>query len=228
MSPLTISVIIPTLNEEQHLAATVAAARAPAIAQIVVADGGSSDGTLAVARARADTVICTARGRARQMNAGAEVATGDVLMFLHADTLLPARFDQAIVAALGDARIVGGRFDVHLAPSSPLLWLTGELMNIRSRLSRIATGDQAIFVRRETFATVGGFSPIPLMEDIAFSRAIKRYGGVACLRERVITSARRWRTDGIVRTILLMWTLRLLYFTGVSPERLHRWYLDTR
>lgn len=226
--PRSLSIIIPTLNEEHQLAATVASARAPAVVEIIVADGGSSDATVACARSLVGDVVTGPCGRAAQMNAGARLARGDVLLFLHADTRLPPAFDAAILLALADPRRVGGRFDVHLMPSSFLLWLTGELMNIRSRMSGIATGDQAIFVRREIFARMGGFSNIPLMEDIAFSRTLKRYGLIACLRERVVTSSRRWRRDGVVRTVLLMWSLRLLYFCGVSPHRLHRWYADTR
>ena len=162
------------------------------------------------------------------MNAGAGVAKGDVLLFLHADTIVPRGFDAAVLQALADTRVVGGRFDVALVPSSPLLWLTAELINVRSRWSRIATGDQGIFARRDVFAQLGGFPEIPLMEDIAFTRMLKRHGGIACLRQRVVTSSRRWRAKGIVRTILLMWTLRCLYFCGVSPARLYRAYTDVR
>ncbi len=225
---MEISVIVPTVNEEAAVAATLASARAPAVREVIVADGGSSDGTCAIARQGADLVLCTPRGRAVQMNAGAAEARGEVLLFLHADTILPAGFDAAVLAACADVRVVGGRFDVSLLPTSPLLWLTGTLINWRSRLSRIATGDQAIFVRRDVFQQIGGFPAIPLMEDIALSRALKRRGRIACLRQRVITSSRRWRQAGVIRTILLMWSLRLLYFCGVSPTRLRRVYADTR
>jgi rSAM/selenodomain-associated transferase 2 len=224
----SISVIIPTLNEEHQLAATVASARSSAVCEIIIADGGSSDGTVHCARTSAERVVTVPRGRAMQMNAGAAVARGDVLLFLHADTRLPAQFAAAILDGLADEQCVGGRFDVHLMPSSPLLWLTGELMNIRSRLSGIATGDQTIFVRRDVFHRIGGFPEIPLMEDIAFTRALKRHGRTVCLRQRVVTSSRRWRANGIVRTVLLMWSLRLLYFCGVSPQRLQHWYADAR
>jgi rSAM/selenodomain-associated transferase 2 len=223
-----LSIVIPTLNEERQLAATIASARGPSVAEIIVVDGGSTDGTLACARAHADAVTAAGRGRAAQMNAGAAIARGDVLLFLHADTRLPAGFDAAILRALADPQTVGGRFDVYLAPGNLLLWLTGELMNLRSRWSGIATGDQAIFARREVFADLGGFPSLPLMEDIAFSRALKRAGTIACLRDRVVTSSRRWRANGVLRTVLLMWSLRLLYFCGVSPQRLHRWYNDAR
>src|SRR5262249_11489421 len=137
-------------------------------------------------------------------------------------------FDAAVLSALDDPAVVGGRFDVRLIPSSALLALVGALMNVRSRLSRIATGDQAIFVRRPVFEAMGGFERIPLMEDVAFSRALQRRGRIACLRKRVETSSRRWREDGPVRTVLLMWWLRFLYFCGVPPQSLHRHYADTR
>ena len=225
---MTVSVIVPTLNEAPVLAATLARVHATRPHELIVVDGGSSDETVHVATGLADTVLTAARGRATQMNAGAAVARGDVLAFLHADTLVPSAFVAAIEHACSDAHIVGGRFDVELAPSSPLLWLTGWLMNWRSRLTRSATGDQAIFVRRDVFVQLGGYADMPLMEDIDLSRRLKRAGRVACLRERVITSSRRWRAHGVVRTILLMWTLRLLYACGVGPERLARMYRNVR
>ena len=225
---MTVSVIVPTLNEAPVLAATLARARAARPHEIIVVDGGSDDDTARVATGLADAALTTPRGRAAQMNAGAAVASGAVLVFLHADTLVPPTFVEAIESACSDAQVVGGRFDVELAPSSPLIWLTGWLMNWRSRLTRIATGDQAIFVRREVFAQLGGYADMPLMEDIDLSRRLKRAGRVACLRERVITSSRRWRAHGVVRTILLMWTLRLLSACGVGPERLVRMYRNVR
>ena len=225
---MTVSVIVPTLNEAPVLAATLARVRATCPHEIIVVDGGSDDETGHVATGRADSVLTAARGRAAQMNAGAAVARGDVLVFVHADTLVPSTFVAAIEHACGDPNVVGGRFDVELSPSSPLIWLTGWLMNWRSRLTRIATGDQAIFIRRDTFAALGGFADIPLMEDIDLSRRLKRAGRVACLRERVTTSSRRWRAHGVVRTILLMWALRVLYFCGVGPERLAQLYRNVR
>ncbi|MBI1816475.1 MAG: TIGR04283 family arsenosugar biosynthesis glycosyltransferase [Deltaproteobacteria bacterium] len=225
---MDISIVVPTLNEEATLAATLAHARAPAVREIIVVDGGSTDATGVVAAAAADRVLNAPRGRAAQMNAGAAVAAGEVLLFLHADTLLPAGFDAAVVAALANDAVVGGRFDVALMPSTPLLRIVGALINLRSRLSRIATGDQAIFVRRCVFEELGGFPLIPLMEDLAFSRTLKRCGRVACIRLKVVTSSRRWVRGGVIRTIVLMWWLRLLYFCGVSPARLRRIYADTR
>ena len=172
--------------------------------------------------------ITGAPGRARQMNCGAGQATGDILLFLHADTRLPPGAFDDIVAALQDPRYLGGRFDVDLDGDHWLLKVIGAMINQRSRITKVATGDQAIFVRRDVFARMGGFPDIPLMEDIAFCRALKRLGGIACLRSKVLTSARRWETEGVWRTVIKMWTLKLLYFAGVSPVKLKRFYADTR
>ena len=223
-----VSVIVPTLNEERVIAATLQRARQPGVHEIIVVDCGSTDTTRAVAQPMADCVLSAPRGRAAQMNAGAARARGDILLFLHADTLVPEGFAHAVTGACVRAGVIGGRFDVTLEPSTLLLRLTGELMNWRSRLTRIATGDQAIFIRRDVFERLGGYSDIPLMEDIDLSRRMKRAGTIACLRARVTTSARRWRKNGVVRTILLMWSLRVLYFFGVSPRRLQRLYANSR
>ena len=225
---MTVSVIIPTLNEEAVLAPTLERARQAGVREIIVVDGGSNDATTAVAARRADLVLSAVRGRTAQMNAGAARARGDILLFLHADTLVPHGFAQAVIGACSDTAVIGGRFDVTLEPSSPLIRLTGELINRRSRLTRISTGDQAIFIRRDVFERLGGYADIPLMEDIDLSRRMKRAGRIACLRQRVTTSARRWQKDGVVRTILVMWSLRALYFCGVSPVRLQRLYANTR
>lgn len=225
---MDISVIIPTLDEEAQIAGAVASARGPGVAEIIVVDGGSRDATVRIARQHADRVLSTAPGRAGQMNVGAAAARGDVLLFLHADTRLPPGFAAAVLGALAEPAVVGGRFDVRLVPATPLLRLVAALMNRRSRWSRIATGDQGLFARRAVFEALGGFPVIPLMEDVAFTRALKRCGRIACLREQVETSSRRWLRNGPVRTILLMWWLRLLYACGVPPERLKQRYADTR
>ncbi len=224
----SVSVIVPTLNEEGVLAATLERARQPNVQELIVVDGGSADTTSTIAARYATLVLSAPRGRAAQMNAGAARARGDILLFLHADTLVPDGFAHAILAACNDPGVIGGRFDVRLEPSSPLIRLTGELINRRSRLTRISTGDQAIFIRRQIFEELGGYADIPLMEDIDLSRRMKRAGRIACLHERVTTSARRWQKKGVVRTILLMWSLRVLYFFGVSPARLQRVYANTR
>ena len=162
------------------------------------------------------------------MNHGARRATGDVLLFLHADTRLPDSSLDDIRVALRNPQCIGGRFDVQLDGVHWMLGVIGAIISLRSRMSRVATGDQGIFVRRGVFAELGGYPDIPLMEDVAFSRALKRRGAVACLRSRVITSARRWEKEGIWRTILRMWLLKLLYLVGVSPVRLKRYYGDAR
>jgi rSAM/selenodomain-associated transferase 2 len=225
---MALSVIVPVLNEELTLAATLRRARQPGVHEIIVVDGGSTDATVSVAAKLADVVLTAPRGRASQMNTGAARASGDILVFLHADTLVPDAFARAIEGACGTPGTIGGRFDVRLEPSSPLLWLTGTLINLRSRLSRICSGDQTIFVRRDVFERLGGYAAIPLMEDIDLSRRMKRAGRIACLRQAVTTSSRRWRGNGVLRTILLMWTLRLLFFCGVSPQTLKRVYGEAR
>lgn len=225
---MKVSVIVPTLNEAATIASCLRRARAAGADEIIVVDGGSSDPTLTGAAAWADRVLSAACGRARQMNAGAAEAGGDVLLFLHADTELPIGAIDDVRAALADSTIVGGRFDLRLEPSTPLLAIVARLINVRSRATRVATGDQALFVRRTIFERLAGFAEIPLMEDIDFCRRLKRQGSVACLRSQVVTSSRRWLEGGIVRTIVLMWTLKLLYYAGVSPERLSRAYRHIR
>ena len=221
MSVLRLSVIVPALNEAAGIAACLAAL-APLRAaghEVIVVDGGSEDATRALAAPLADRVLEAPRGRARQMNAGAAAASGDALVFLHADTRLPPNADQLILESLNVHS--WGRFDVRIESTHPLLRVVARAMNLRSRLTGIATGDQAIFVRRAEFA---GFPDIALMEDVAFSIAMKRRARPACLRERVTTSGRRWERHGVLRTVLQMWRLRLAYFFGADPKELARQY----
>jgi rSAM/selenodomain-associated transferase 2 len=216
-----LTVVVPTLNEAQGIRAALEAL-APLRArghEVIVADGGSSDGTARLAYAMCDRVVSSARGRASQMNAGARVATGDALVFLHADTRLPANAAEAVLGSL--ATFAWGRFDVEIQGRHPMLKVIAGAMNLRSRLTGIATGDQAIFVRRDAFR---GFPEIALMEDIAFCTAMKRRGPPACLRETVLTSGRRWESRGVLRTIVLMWRLRLMFFLGARPDDLARRY----
>jgi len=223
---MTLTIIIPVLNEAEHLTALLPSlvANHPD-AELIVTDGGSADASQAVvARTPSARWLDAPRGRARQMNAAAGLATGDALLFLHADTRLPPGAAAAIAAALADPQVIAGRFDVRLDSPRPLLRVVEAMMNARSRLTGICTGDQALFVRRAAFDAVGGYPDIPLMEDIALSRRLKRRGRVTALRLRVTTSARKWEREGVVRTILLMWALRLAYAVGVAPARLHRWY----
>ncbi|HEX2227951.1 MAG TPA: TIGR04283 family arsenosugar biosynthesis glycosyltransferase [Candidatus Binatia bacterium] len=225
---ISISVIIPTLNEELTIAAALQSVLRLEPDEIFIVDGGSLDRTREVADSMGVRVLSSERGRARQMNAGAQLARGEVLLFLHADTRLPDSALADIRAAMQNHHIAGGRFDLELDSAGGMFKLIGFMISLRSRLSKIATGDQAIFVRREVFATLGGYPDIPLMEDVALSRAIKRAGEVACLKSRVITSARRWQTEGVWRTIFRMWALKSLYLAGVSPFRLKRFYGDAR
>ena len=221
-----ISIIVPVLDEARAIGATLAALQPlrGAGAEVIVVDGGSGDATAALAAPLADRVIVSPRGRAVQMNAGAREARGDVLLFLHADTLLPADTAATLAGELDRTGRAWGRFDVAIAGRGALLALVAWLMNARSRLTGIATGDQAIFVRASAFAAAGGFPEIALMEDVALSKALKRGSPPLCLRERVVTSARRWERHGTLNTIFLMWRLRLAYALGADPRRLARRY----
>lgn len=221
-----ISVIVPVLNEAPRLPALLRELqRVLPAAEIVVVDGGSTDGSgAAAAGVPGIRVLRARRGRAWQMNAGAAAASGDAFLFLHADTRLPQEAGGALREALADPAVVGGRFDVRLDnPRLPYRAIE-TLMNWRSRLTGIATGDQALFVRASTFRALGGFPGIPLMEDVEFTRCLKRAGKLAKLRARVVTAARKWERDGLTRTILLMWSLRFLYFVGADPAWLYRRY----
>src|SRR5580704_2554130 len=219
-----LTIVLPVLNEA---AIIVAALRALAPlrargAEIIVADNYSRDGTARLAKPFADRVITVRRGRGAAMNAGAALGSGDALLFLHADTTLPDNADRLIDAAL--ARRAWGRFDLRIAGSRPLFAVIARMINWRSRLTGVATGDQAIFVTREAFEAVGGFPDLPLMEDIALSRRLKRLCRPFCIATPAVTSGRRWERNGVVRTILLMWRLRLSYYLGVEPELLARLY----
>jgi rSAM/selenodomain-associated transferase 2 len=191
--------------------------------EVIVVDGGSSDGTPERARVLADRVIAAARGRALQMNAGATIAQGDVLLFLHADTQLPENADRLLLDGLAVSDRVWGRFDVRF-DGGGLLRVVAAMMNLRARLTGIATGDQALFVTRAAFDSVGGFPPIALMEDVALSARLKRVSRPLCLSARVTTSARRWRRHGTLRTVLMMWWLRLRFSLGADPVELARVY----
>jgi len=217
-----LSIIIPCLNEADCIADTLAAL-GPARrrgAEVIVVDGGSNDGTVDCAAPLADVVISAERGRAAQMNAGAARARSEILLFLHADTRLPDAGDALIIDGLKRGRRSWGRFDVRIDGRHPLLRAVERLMNVRSRLTGIATGDQAIFVTRTLFTAAGGFPEMPLMEDIELSKRLKRFGAPLCLNHCIVTSGRRWEKRGVLRTILLMWGLRLAYWLGVDPRRL--------
>lgn len=221
-----ISIIVPALNEAGGIAAALAAL-APLRHrghEVIVVDGGSSDGTAALSRGAADRVVLAHRGRASQLNAGAAIARGEILLFLHADTHLPKDADAKVLEGLASTRRAWGRFDVRIEGKSRWLPLIAFLMNLRSRATGIATGDQAMFVRREVFVRSGGFPAVALMEDVALSRSLKRVSRPLCLADRVVTSGRRWDSRGALRTALLMAWLRLQFFFGAEPSRLARLY----
>ena len=221
----SLAIVIPVLDEAPRIGDLLREMQPlrQAGVELVVADGGSRDGTPQIATVFADAVIDAPRGRGPQMNAGARASHSDVLLFLHADTVLPPNALDAVMTAI-DAGAHWGRFDVRIDGRHPLLRVVERMMNWRSRLSGIATGDQAIFVRRELFERVGGFPDLPLMEDIRLSALLKRVAAPACLAEKVATSARRWEQHGVLRTILLMWWLRAAFFCGTDPARLARQY----
>jgi len=221
-----ISIIVPVLDEAAGIAPALAAL-APLRRrghEVIVVDGGSVDGTQARARAGADRVVSAPRGRASQMNAGAALARGEVLLFLHADTRIPQDADARVLEGLAGSTRQWGRFDVRIEGESGLFPLIAFCMNLRSRATGIATGDQAMFVRREAFERAGGFPRLELMEDIALSRSLKRWSPPLCLADRAVTLGRRWERHGILRTVLLMWRLRLAFSLGVSPANLARLY----
>jgi len=225
---MKLSIVIPVLNEAGGIEEALDALtplRARGV-EVVVADGGSSDATVALARPLADVVTVAPRGRGAQMNAGTAAARGDVLLFLHADTRLPTDADALIrdrFAGSGCAsRRFWGRFDARIAGAHPLFPIIAAAMNLRSRLTGIATGDQAIFMSRAAFGP--GFPDIALMEDIAMTKRLKRIGPPLCIASAVVTSGRRWEKHGVIKTILFMWWLRLAYFLGANPAWLARSY----
>jgi rSAM/selenodomain-associated transferase 2 len=230
---MRLAIIIPVLNEGATIEATLdrLAPLQARGARLIVVDGGSRDATVARAGTGADRVIVAGRGRAVQMNAGARdplAQSVDALLFLHADTELPPEADRAIFRALSQGPRCWGRFDVRIAGTDPLLPMIATLMNWRSRLTGICTGDQAIFVSRAAFNALDGFAPIALMEDIEFSRRARTLSAPVALRDRVTTSGRRWENSGTLRTMLLMWRLRLAYFFGADPDDLARRYREVR
>ncbi len=222
---MKISIIIPVINEEINLASTLEYLQfiRQQGHEIVVVDGGSKDNSFMLAQEGADIVIASKSGRAIQMNSGAEVASGDVFLFLHADTILPDSV-LTLLEKIAQTEWYWGRFDVRLSSNKFVYRIIELLMNLRSRLSSIATGDQAIFISRSLFIKVGGFPEIALMEDIEISRCLRVIVKPICLKQKVITSSRRWETKGVIVTVLLMWKLRLYYFFGVSPNKLKQLY----
>ncbi len=221
-----ISVIIPTLNEEDCLEQTLSPLQQLRSDghEIILCDGGSRDRTIAIAQPLVDQVVVSPSGRAIQMNRGADRATGDILWFLHTDTIVPTAVDTTIIDCFTHRGKVWGRFDIRLSGSHPMFRLIELMMNLRSCITGIATGDQGIFMLRYAFDQIGGFAEIPLMEDIAMSTKLKRIKPPVCIKQRIISSSRRWEQNGIINTILLMWWLRLVYYFGATPKHLANRY----
>ncbi len=221
---MKLSIIIPALNEADNISQTLDSLQnlRKTGHEIIIVDGGSKDATCFIAKSKVDRLITCEPGRARQMNTGARLATGAILIFLHSDTTLPANIED-IFMKIGK-KSYWGRFDIRLSGESTIFRLIEWMINTRSRFTGVATGDQAIFMTRELFQTVGGYPNIPLMEDIALSKRLKRISSPVCIPRYVVTSSRRWEENGILKTILLMWMLRLKYAFGISPDELAKQY----
>ena len=222
---MKLSFIIPTLNEEAFIRSCLEPLQhyRENGHEVILADGGSTDSTMEIAKPLVDRIIPGERGRARQMNAGAAAAAGDVYLFVHADTQLGTGIGDLLTERIRTAR-AWGRFNIRLSGSHPLLRIIEIFMNLRSRITGIATGDQVIFITRTLFQERGGFPEVPIMEDVEMSARLLRVCRPVCLREKVVTSSRRWERNGIIRTVLKMWYLRMIYFCGADPESLARKY----
>lgn len=221
------SIIIPVLNDADKLRAQLESLqKARQLGhQVIVVDGGSKDGTAQeVNQGLVDVFLETARGRARQMNHGASAADGDLMLFLHADTRLPDQAMDLLDKAMREPRRCWGRFDIRLSGSATAFRVIESAMNLRSHLTGVVTGDQGLFVRRQTFRDIGGFPDIPLMEDVAISKLLRATSWPVRIKVAATTSSRRWEEHGVLSTMLLMWSLRLQYFLGVAPESLVRKY----
>jgi len=228
MTEPSVAVVVPVLDEIGELPRCCEGWRLLAVDELLVVDGGSADGTREFLEQGDVRWISAAAGRASQMNAGAAATHADILLFLHADTKLSDGHVAKVREVMRDPEVVGGRFDIALSGTHSLLRLVERMMNWRSRMTGISTGDQAMFVRRDLFERIGGFAGQPLMEDVELSRRLKRLGRIACLRQTVLASSRRWEQHGILRTIMLMWLLRLLYWLGVPAARLASFYRQAR
>lgn len=221
---IPIAVVVPVLNEAQQFPGLLARLAELPVQQVILVDGGSTDGSVEVITKSPFTLVQSERGRARQMNAGARVAGAEILLFLHADTQLPAQACELIQQGLSRGGHGWGRFDARIDGDHWLLPIIARMMSLRSRVTGICTGDQAIFIHRALFERVGGFADIPLMEDVEFTKRLKKIKRPVCLSAKVVTSGRRWLKKGPFKTMVLMWYLRFLYAVGVSPARLAKLY----
>jgi len=225
---LSIAIIIPVFNEGAVLPELIRRMQSMDADELIIVDGGSRDDSCRILEASGARWLKSGPGRAAQMNAGAEVCSSDILLFIHADTIISCSNISAVCETMNDDSYAGGRFDVRLSGDAFPFRIIEQLINARSRLTGISTGDQCLFVRRSVFERMGGFPNQPLMEDIEFSKRLKRHGRVACLRQKVTTSSRRWERHGIVATVWLMWKLRFLYWLGVPAEQLSQMYRQAR
>lgn len=222
-----LSIIIPVLNEEKTIGSVIENVKSSISGdnyEIIVVDGGSNDNTVSIAKSSCDQLITSSAGRGVQLNYGARASQGDTLLFVHADTILPVEFDKMITNAISTSGKSWGRFDIKLSGKKYIFRIVESLVNLRSRITSISTGDQCLFMTRALFENVNGYKDIPLMEDIDISKRLKKISIPVCLPHKVITSSRRWEEKGIIRTILLMWWLRFMFFAGVSPDNLKRLY----
>ncbi|MBI5327641.1 MAG: TIGR04283 family arsenosugar biosynthesis glycosyltransferase [Deltaproteobacteria bacterium] len=219
---MSISVIIPTLNEEDNLEHTLKSVGQDA--EIIIADAGSSDSTIKIANGFTDKIIMSEKGRGAQMDNGARMATGDIFLFLHADTRLPDGWMEKVAEALKDAKVVGGGFRLKINSGKFSFSIIEAIVNLRSRRLGFIYGDQAIFVRRDVFLSVGGFMGLPLMEDVDLMRRLKKVGKVILVDAQASTSPRRWEKRGVLRTTLRNWMFLSLYYLGVSPQKLYKCY----
>lgn len=225
---LKISIVIPVLNEAPTISQVISIAQTARNVEITVVDGGSSDRTPEIAKSLGVRVVFTTPGRATQMNAGAAAATGDILLFLHADTHLPEGFDTCVRQALAKPGTVGGAFELKIDAPLPSLRLVEKGVNCRSHFLQMPYGDQAIFLKTATFNQIGGFPDLPVMEDFEFVRRLKKQGRIEILPQPVLTSARRWQQLGVLKTTAINQIVIIAYFLGVSPDRLAIWYKDKR
>ncbi|EGJ33779.1 MULTISPECIES: TIGR04283 family arsenosugar biosynthesis glycosyltransferase [Moorena] len=219
-----ISIIIPVLNEASHIADTLATVREASNVEVIVVDGGSDDETVAIAQSMGAKIIAAGAGRASQMNAGAAVATGDILLFLHADTRLPKGFDTLVREGLQDHDTVAGAFELAIDANLRGVRLIERMVNLRSRFCSLPYGDQAIFIKTKVFTDLGGFLNLPIMEDFDLMRRLRHLGKITILSQPVLTSGRRWQTLGVVKTTLINQLVIVAYHLGVSPHRIVGWY----